>query len=51
MKWGEVIIDMRKMGTNPDYMDGFEYMAGKVLKYREENGLPNELTALLQNVT
>ena len=48
MKWGEVILDSRKVGTNPDYMDGFEYMAGKIMEYRKVKGLPNELPSLFQ---
>ena len=48
MKWGEVIIDMRKVGTNPDYMDGFEYMAGRIMEYRIEKGLPNEMPTIFQ---
>ena len=48
MKWGKVIKDSRKVGTNPDYMDGFEYMAGRIMEYRNEKGLPNELPLVFQ---
>ena len=48
MKWKDVIKSSRTIGVNPDYMDGFEYMAGKMMEYREQKGLPNELPALFQ---
>ncbi len=43
MKWGDHLISSRKSASNPDYMDGFEYMAEQMMKHREEKGLPNEL--------
>ena len=43
LKWGTHLIEMRKNNINPDYMDGFQYMAEKMMKYREEKGLPNRL--------
>ncbi len=48
MKWREVIIGSRERGTNPDYMDGFEYLAEKMMEYRAEKGLPNELPSRFQ---
>lgn len=42
-KWGEHILGARERASNPDYMDGFQYMAEKMMGYREEKGLPNEL--------
>ena len=48
MKWGDVIVDSRKVGTNPDYMDGFEYMAKRILEYRKEKGLPNEMPSIFK---
>ena len=43
IKWKEVIFESRERGVNPDYMDGFQYMAEKMMEYREEKGLPNTL--------
>jgi len=48
MKWRDIILGSREAGTNPDYMDGFEYMANKIIEYREEQGLPNDLPQLFQ---
>ena len=48
MKWGEHIVGARSNASNPDYMDGFQYMAEKMMKYREEQGLPNELLPRFQ---
>ena len=46
MKWKELIVHMRGRGTNPDYMDGFQYMAEKMMEYRTEKGLPNKIPEL-----
>ena len=48
-KWGDRILMARENAFNPDYMDGFQYMAEKMMKYREENGLPNKLLPRFQN--
>lgn len=48
MKWGDVIVTSRNLGTNPDYMDGFEYMTDKILGYRRGKGLPNELPSIFK---
>jgi hypothetical protein len=42
-KWGDHILGARSSASNPDYMDGFQYMAENMMKYRDEKGLPNEL--------
>ena len=48
-KWGEHILVSRERAFNPDYMDGFQYMAKKMMSYREEKGLPNKLLPHFQN--
>ena len=48
-KWGEHILAARERAFNPDYMDGFQNMAEKMMNYREEKGLPNKLLPHFQN--
>jgi hypothetical protein len=49
LKWGDHVKGARIGASNPDYMDGFEYMAEQMMKYREEQGLPNELLPQFQS--
>ncbi len=46
MKWKELILHMRSRGTNPEYMDGFQFMSEKMMEFREEKGLPNKIPEL-----
>ena len=43
MKWGDHIGESRNRASNPDYMDGFQYMAEKMMEYREEQDLPHKI--------
>ena len=44
-KWGPIIGEYKKLGDmGPDWLDGFEYLAGVIEKMRREKGIKWELT-------
>jgi hypothetical protein len=49
LKWGDHIKGARSGASNPDYLDGFEYMAKQMMQYRDKQGLPNELLPQFQS--
>jgi hypothetical protein len=42
-KFGDFILKTRKHFINPDWMEGFEYVAGEMVKVRVSRGYPAEV--------
>jgi hypothetical protein len=37
-KWGDIIIRIREQWNNPEYLDGFEFIANEMVKESESRG-------------